>query len=80
MPGSDRSGQIEIMTTFIIRTVVNACALLAIAEFSGKAIEVSGFGAAVIAAIVLGLVNALVKPLLLSLAKAMTCALTCLTL
>jgi len=68
------------MTSFFIRLIVNACALLAIANLSGNAIVVKGFGAALIAALVLGLANALVKPILYGMAKTMTCALSCLTL
>lgn len=68
------------MISFIIRTVINAVALLIIANVSGGQIQVKGFTAAVIAALVLGLANAVVKPILYAAAKAMTCVLSCLTL
>lgn len=68
------------MTSFIIRTVINAGALLLIAALSGGQIQVHGFMAAVVAALVLGLANAVVKPILYAVANALTCALSCLTL
>jgi len=68
------------MISFIIRTVINAFALLVIARVSGAHIEIEGFVAAVIAAVVLGLANAIVKPILFGIAKAMTCVLSCITL
>ena len=68
------------MIGFIIRTVINALALLVIANLSGGHIIVRSFGAAVLVAVVLGLANAVVKPILYAVAKAMTCVLTCVTL
>ncbi|MBV9470237.1 MAG: phage holin family protein [Abitibacteriaceae bacterium] len=68
------------MMSFIIRTVINAVALLVIANVSGGQIQVKDFGSAIIAAIVLGLANAVVKPILYFIAKSLTCALSCITL
>lgn len=68
------------MMSFIIRTVVNAVALLVIANVSGGQIQVKDFGSATVAAIVLGLANAVVKPILYFIAKSLTCALSCITL
>ena len=68
------------MIGFIIRTVINALALLVIANLSDGHIVVRGFVAAVLVALVLGLANAVVKPILYAVAKAMTCVLTCVTL
>ncbi len=49
---------------FIIRLVINALALLAVA-YVVPGVHVVGFGAALIAAIVLGIVNAILKPILI---------------
>lgn len=68
------------MISFVIRTAVNALALLIIASVSGGQIEVRNFVAALIAALVLGVANALVKPILMMIAGSMTCVLSCLTL
>lgn len=68
------------MIGFIIRTVINAVALLIIAGLSGGEIIVKDFVAAVLVAFVLGLANAVVKPILYAVAKGMTCVLTCVTL
>jgi len=68
------------MISFIIRTVINAVALIVIASVSGEQIKIEGFVAAFIAAVVLGLANAIVKPILLGIAKGMTCVLSCITL
>ena len=68
------------MLGFVLRTLINAVALLVIANLSGGNIIVRSFGAAVLVAIVLGLANAVVKPILYAVAKAMTCVLTCVTL
>ncbi len=48
----------------IIRWVVNAFALLAIAYILPN-VEVAGFGAALIAALILGVINAVIRPILL---------------
>jgi putative membrane protein len=69
-----------VLLGFIIRTIINALALLVIANISGGQIIVRGFGAAVLVAVVLGLANAVVKPVLYAIAKTMTCVLTCVTL
>ena len=68
------------MIGFLIRTLINAVALLVIARLSDGAIIVRGFGAAALVALLLGLAGATVKPVLLWLANSMTCALSCLTL
>jgi putative membrane protein len=68
------------MISFLIRTVINAVALLVIANVSGGQIQVQNFFAAVVAALVLGLANAVVKPILQFIAGGMTCVLSCLTL
>ncbi|MGH7708099.1 MAG: phage holin family protein [Vulcanimicrobiaceae bacterium] len=52
------------MGNFIIRLVINALALLAVA-YVVPGVHVVGFGAALIAAIVLGIVNAILKPILI---------------
>jgi putative membrane protein len=68
------------MISFLIRTVINAVALLIIANVSGGQIQVQSFFAAVVAALVLGVANAVVKPILQFIAGGMTCVLSCLTL
>ena len=68
------------MISFIIRTVINAVALLVIASVSGGYIVIENYIAAFVAAVVLGLANAVVKPILFGIAKTMTCVLSCLTL
>ena len=68
------------MLSFIIRTAINAAALLVIAAVSGGQIQVKNFGAALLAALVLGVANAVVKPILLFVANSMTCVLSCITL
>ena len=68
------------MTSLIIRTAVNAGALLLIANLSSGEIVIDNFIAALIAAVVLGLANAVVKPILYAVAKSMTCVLSCITL
>ena len=68
------------MLSFLLRTVINAVALLVIANVFRPYIEVSNIGAAFIAALVLGVANATVKPILLIAANTATCALSCLTL
>lgn len=68
------------MMGFLIRTVINAVALLVIARLSDGAIIVRGFGAAALVALLLGVAGATVKPLLLWLANSTTCVLSCLTL
>jgi putative membrane protein len=73
------SGEIFLIG-FIIRTVINALALLVIANLSDGHIVVRGFVTAVLVALVLGLANAVVTPILYAVAKAMTCVLTCVTL
>jgi putative membrane protein len=49
----------------IIRWVLNAGALMAIAYYLVPGIQISSFYTALIAALVLGLINALIKPILL---------------
>ncbi|HEX8833778.1 MAG TPA: phage holin family protein [Abditibacteriaceae bacterium] len=68
------------MIGFVIRIVINAVALLAIARLSDSNILVKSFLAALVVALVLGVANATVKPILYGIAKTMTCALSCLTL
>jgi uncharacterized membrane protein YvlD (DUF360 family) len=68
------------MISFLIRTAINAAALLIIARLSNGAIIVNSVGAAAVVALLLGIAGATVKPILLYLAHTMTCALTCLTL
>jgi putative membrane protein len=48
----------------LIRLIVNAAALLAVA-YLVPGVHVSGIGAALIAALVLGIVNAILKPILI---------------
>ncbi len=52
------------MLSFILRLLLNALAVLAIAYFV-PGVSVRSFGVAIIAALVLGIVNALVRPLFL---------------
>ena len=68
------------LTTFAIRTLISAVALLAIAGSSGGQIIVSDFFSAMIAAVVLGVANAVVKPILQFVAQSATCVLSCITL
>jgi putative membrane protein len=68
------------MIGFLIRLVVNAVALIVIANVSNGEIQVTNFTHAFIAALVLGLANAVVKPILQAVAGGMTCMLSCLTL
>ena len=49
---------------FLIRLVVNAIALIAVA-YIVPGIHVSGFGGALIAALILGVVNAILRPILI---------------
>jgi putative membrane protein len=49
---------------FLIRLVVNAVALIAVA-YIVPGIHISGFGAALIAALILGIVNAILRPILI---------------
>lgn len=48
---------------FLIRLVVNAIALIAVA-YLVPGVHVSGFGGALIAALILGIVNAILRPVL----------------
>ncbi len=48
---------------FLIRLVVNALALIAVA-YLVPGVHVSGFGGALIAALILGIVNAVLRPVL----------------
>jgi putative membrane protein len=68
------------MAGFIIRTVISAIALLAIANVSSGQIQVTDFVSAAIAAVVLGLANAVVKPILQFVLGALTLPLSCMTL
>ncbi|HEX8552881.1 MAG TPA: phage holin family protein [Abditibacteriaceae bacterium] len=68
------------MIPFLIRTAINAAALLLIARLSDGAIIVRSIPVALLVALVLGVAGATVKPILLAVAKGMTCALSCLTL
>jgi len=49
---------------FLIRLIVNAIALIAVA-YVVPGIHVSGFGGALIAALILGIVNAILRPILI---------------
>jgi putative membrane protein len=49
--------------SFVVRLVINAIALLVIAQFAGG-VQVAGIEAALVAAVVLGVVNATLRPLL----------------
>jgi|ERR1035437_3563622 putative membrane protein len=49
---------------FLIRLVVNAIALIAVA-YIVPGIHVYGFGGAVLAALILGIVNAVIRPILI---------------
>jgi putative membrane protein len=69
-----------MLTSFIIRTVISAIALLALANVSGNQIRVTDFPSAAVAAIVLGLANAVVKPILQLILGALTLPLSCITL
>jgi putative membrane protein len=64
------------MRNLLVRWLLGALALLAVAYFLPGIVVASFFPAAVVAALVLGLVNAFVRPLV----KALTLPLTCLTL
>ena len=68
------------MISFLIRTAINAIALLVIAQLSNGQIVVNNFVAALIAALVIGVANAVVKPILMAITGSMTCVLSCLTL
>jgi putative membrane protein len=54
----------ENVMGFLIRLVVNAIALLAVA-YVVPGIHVHGFGGALLAALILGIVNAVLRPILL---------------
>jgi putative membrane protein len=49
---------------FVIRLIINALALLAVAYLI-PGVHVSGIGAALVAALILGIVNAVLKPILI---------------
>ncbi|SKA93402.1 putative membrane protein [Caloramator quimbayensis] len=49
---------------FITRTLINAVAIYITAGFV-KGVNISGFGAAIVASVVLGLVNAVIRPILI---------------
>ena len=68
------------MISFLIRTAINAVALLVIAQLSNGQILVKNFVAALIAALIIGVANAVVKPILMAITGSMTCVLSCLTL
>jgi len=68
------------MISFLIRTAINAAALLVIAQLSNGQILVKNFVAALIAALIIGVANAVVKPILMAITGSMTCVLSCLTL
>ena len=53
------------MNGLLVRWLVNALALFLTAQLLGPAFQVTGFGAALVAAAVLGIVNAVIRPVLL---------------
>ena len=59
------------MLTLLARWLLNAIALLLVA-YLYAGVEISGFGAALVAALVLGLINAVVRPLLVLLTLPVT--------
>jgi len=68
------------MLGFLLRLLVNAVALVCIADFSGGTIEVKNKFAAFFAAFAIGVLNALVKPVLMFFTTLLTLPLSCLTL
>ena len=63
--GEGGAGRVGVRMGFLIRLVINAIALFAIAYFHiVHGIEVSGPGGALIAALILGVVNAILRPIL----------------
>lgn len=59
------------MTRILIRWAINALALLAL-PYILTAVQINGFGTALIAALVLGLLNTLVRPILVVLTLPVT--------
>jgi putative membrane protein len=71
------------MLQFLVRTGLNAVALLFIAGASAGQVEIrggNGWVTALIVAVVLGLANTFIKPILMIVAESVTCLLSCLTL
>jgi putative membrane protein len=68
------------MISFLLRLIVNACALFFISGASGGTIVVKSWGAAIFAALLLGILNAVIKPILGFIAGILTLPLSCITL